>query len=481
MTRTRIIVLDLDDARVKLDEEHWRPHLPPDAEALAPLHLSAFGAPLVRRHGPDARPVDWPGIQAALQRLSRALDAQANGPMAPRAALVIGVAPLPVFTSVGYDLQPWQGPVTFVNYRREDDVWDVASLAGSKELAAVFPFATSGLPDAVCEATGLVALTLWTRHRPVEAAVRAYCQALGEPLAAMVELRPPQGGGELLLTGANAAGTSAQVRQTLDLIHNRFPHRSGLALIVSGPAMLAFIAGREINPRVHPRVHVANYEDGRYEHALTLQPGGQRAPRVPAPAQRVKLLLLNSRAPADNTIAPEIEAREIEQCVRAAPQREHWDCAHGLAALPADVAPLLNRERPDIVHFGGHGAWFGVSLCGDDGRQRTVDQRALGPLFESLATPVRLVVLNGCNTASLAEALSQVVECAIGMAGEPSEREATAFSIAFHGALASGLAVADAFKQGEAGLRMERRETSVSPRLFVRTGSDAATLRFPGR
>jgi hypothetical protein len=155
------------------------------------------------------------------------------------------------------------------------------------------------------------------------------------------------------------------------------------------------------------------------------------------------------------------EVREIGISIRGGPIQ--------LRVIPAfavrheDLQWMLLEHEPDIAHFSMHGikgpAAGELSLSPENTRELTadlvfkggmeqpqflVDQKALVDLFRIL--PVQLAVLNACHTAPLAEALTSVVPCAIGMNGAISDRAARLFSRGFYRGLAYGRQVGQAFQ-----------------------------------
>ncbi len=119
------------------------------------------------------------------------------------------------------------------------------------------------------------------------------------------------------------------------------------------------------------------------------------------------------------------------------------------AARPNDVRAALYEHRPEVVHFSGHGNDpDGILMEGEDGKIKAVSAEALGELFVLFKDTVRLVVLNACYSESQAKAISEHIDCVIGMRDAVADLAAIEFSVAFYEALGNERSVLDAFRAG---------------------------------
>jgi hypothetical protein len=204
------------------------------------------------------------------------------------------------------------------------------------------------------------------------------------------------------------------------------------------------------------------------------------------PADAPQLLLLNR------------EFRAIGEAIRSAKHRELFDLKQPiLAARPDDIIRALVEEKPHVVHFSGHGTRDGGLYFEDEnGNSSPVRNESLVRLFRALKEHnVRIVVLNACNTHTLAQAVVEVVDCAVGMNAPIKDHLAVKFASAFYHALASGSSVCAAFgvakvaiefpSNGGPGAReltvvaseSDGLSTAVDvPRLYARTGVDPAQV-----
>lgn len=158
----------------------------------------------------------------------------------------------------------------------------------------------------------------------------------------------------------------------------------------------------------------------------------------------IKVLLLSAN-PIDSPLNIDEEFRAIDQKIRNSEHREHVALIkHGAVRLE-DVASLLMRHMPHVVHFSGHGAASGIALTGADGKGRVVPPDALANIFRTLKDNVRVVFLNACDSAPQAEAIVSVIDCAVGMSNEIEDDAAIAFAAAFYEVLGYGRSVQNAF------------------------------------
>jgi TPR repeat protein len=171
------------------------------------------------------------------------------------------------------------------------------------------------------------------------------------------------------------------------------------------------------------------------------------------------------------------EVREIDHKVRTARYRDDLAFDTRWAARTDDLLLALNETDPQVVHFSGHGGSGGLVLVGSDAsRPHPVDSGALVRLFKVFRGDIRLVVLNACFSLPQAEAIAEVVGCAIGTRTEISDAAAIIFSSSFYRAIAFGHPVGVAFEQARAALDLEHLKERDRVELVLGPGVDAAQL-----
>jgi hypothetical protein len=175
------------------------------------------------------------------------------------------------------------------------------------------------------------------------------------------------------------------------------------------------------------------------------------------------------------------DMRQIQQKVRAAEYRDALDFDFRLATRTDDLLQALNETRPQVVHFSGHGHKEGLVLVSADGRRpHLVQEEVLKQVFEVFRGDIRVVVLSACLSLPQAEAIADVVGCAIGTRAEISDDAAITFNAAFYRAIAFGHSVQAAYDQAHLALRLEHFDEAEYPTLVVGSGIDPVALVLVG-
>jgi TPR repeat protein len=142
--------------------------------------------------------------------------------------------------------------------------------------------------------------------------------------------------------------------------------------------------------------------------------------------------------------------------------------SHG-AARADDLIDLLENTDARVVHFSGHGGNAGLSLVGRGGqRPHPVDAAALRRLFQTGHGSVCLAVLSACSSKAEAQAIADVVGCAIGTLSDIGDDAAITFNSRFYEATANGFSVYAAHEKACAALQVHRIPEREYPRVFVR-------------
>jgi hypothetical protein len=194
------------------------------------------------------------------------------------------------------------------------------------------------------------------------------------------------------------------------------------------------------------------------------------------------------------------EARAIYVELKRTGYRERFDFVTRWAAEPLDLLRELRELKPTIVHFSGHGARpvatadlaeardvavttapsgggpASVVFDGVNGCSQVVTPEAFAQTLDAAGASVRLVVLDACYTAPIAEALHAHVDCVVGLSGAIHDDVARSFAIGFYGGLGEHESVAAAFKQGRAAINLDGLHDADRPQLHTRNGFDAAQL-----
>ncbi len=113
-----------------------------------------------------------------------------------------------------------------------------------------------------------------------------------------------------------------------------------------------------------------------------------------------------------------------------------------------DLPGELGRIEPEILHLSAHGETSHLSLAKEGGKAVKVTAKMLRNFF-SPHRPPRLVYLNACNSAEIAEALIGPVEVAIGSTAPITNRAARAAAVVFYERILRGSTIEQAFAAGK--------------------------------
>lgn len=203
-----------------------------------------------------------------------------------------------------------------------------------------------------------------------------------------------------------------------------------------------------------------------------------RQSRAVAPSTMTVLFMAGAIELGDDGEKPlhlDREVRLVRQKVRASEHRDQVRIEDTQATQVRDVVDALNEYRPDVVHFSGHGGLAGLVFDGPDGEPRQLAMEHLATLLLAAPNPIRMVVLNACESADAAALASEFVDFAIGMQQPIDDEAAKEFAGQLYGSLGAGLSVAEAFQQAVAQAVAVLGDASLagSPTLHVRPGLSA--------
>jgi hypothetical protein len=150
-----------------------------------------------------------------------------------------------------------------------------------------------------------------------------------------------------------------------------------------------------------------------------------------------------------NQIQTPNEYHAIQDALLGSKHRDAIALCSPIMAATRDRLAMAYRQRPDVIHFAGHGNDRALAIIEDLGQLAStvpLDASEFGRILQNMQSPILLCVLNACYSANLANALAAggEVQNAIGWEGRVSDSVAIAFSRALYGALGDGRTVPDA-------------------------------------
>lgn len=432
------------------------------------LRATDFGATAAGR-GWD--PAQLPAWSEAIERmLQRAHDH--SGPSTE--LFVAGRAGLGSFAELGLRVSSWRDHVTLLNQRKGQRTWDVCRLEGEPTAAPFFDEVVIAhnehLPSS---ARGRVAVVVSTGDAVPRHTLAAFFADHREPWLGTVTLRacPPPDGAAKFVTPESTPTLARELCLHFDRIRHAFPEQRGLAVFVAGPAQLAFLAGRAVNPSVYRSTWFPHWCGDRYAM-------GAKVPWLDT--IRVRMLLAS---PSDLSPLHLDEEELVTLTALDGPlARDRVDIVVDQRATYHDLFDVLASDRPHIVHFGGHGNTDAIAFVKEGmGTRDAVPVSVVAEALRATTDPhdrPRLVILNACKTASIAKALTEVVDFAIGMTHVIKNDRAIAFTRRFYDALARGRTVRGAFDEARAYFAQAGDHAAGLIELCCREGCDPDGLRF---
>jgi hypothetical protein len=193
--------------------------------------------------------------------------------------------------------------------------------------------------------------------------------------------------------------------------------------------------------------------------------------------KKIKILFLASNPKDTNRLELDREIRDITEKIRASKYRDSIDLVSAWAVRPDDLLQLLMEHEPQIVHFSGHGSQYEeIILVDDGGRSKTVSNKALKSLFTTLKDNIRIVVLNACFSRPQADAITEAIDCAVGMNNAIGDEAAIIFAASFYRAIGFGRSIQNAFEQGKVALQIKGIPEEITPELLVKEGVDLSQV-----
>lgn len=266
-----VLILDVDD---QISDDEVLHLLPKERYGIETFRLSDFDSPHASRRGIERSPFDWDGLCLAIYRMISHVRTTSGNSTKPCEFYIVGRAPLPLFVHLGKEISAWKDSITFLN-RRKDGSWDVLGFktqpSGNSQK---FFTQINGLKAS--RATGRVAVFASTLGQCIQHdLVRDFIRGQGDELAGVLEVRTEQ---FKFLDQQNFGTAGSELTQLFSQLVGTYPDMSGIALFVAGPAPLAYLIGRALNPHMISDLWIPNFEAGQYHQAVSLPLSGMTKP-----------------------------------------------------------------------------------------------------------------------------------------------------------------------------------------------------------
>jgi predicted nucleotide-binding protein len=198
---------------------------------------------------------------------------------------------------------------------------------------------------------------------------------------------------------------------------------------------------------------------------------------------KIRLLFLAANPEGTAPLELDREFTTIDKTLSDHKVREKFELIKEAHASFSKLVSHIYRHAPNIIHFTGNATSECLIFENEHGEIDQVNSDRLRETFRIISKkiPVRCVILNACDSVNVAQAISEYVDCAIGISGMISDRAAIMFSSYFYEGLANRMSVIEAVEYSEIKLKNVDNKIgdlneSVMPKIYSRSGVDLSKI-----
>ena len=194
--------------------------------------------------------------------------------------------------------------------------------------------------------------------------------------------------------------------------------------------------------------------------------------------EQIRILFLAANPKQTEPLDLDTELHEIDTALGESRNTQHILLQHRWKLSSDQLLDHFLKYRPHIVHFSGHGTEDHLILQDRDGRPWPLHREMARAAFKSTSDITRLVVLNACYSSDVAEDVSEVVDCVIGMAQPIHNDTSVKFAAALYRGLGDGLSVRAAFDRARTQIQVSGLVGSRAPQIRTKPERDPRKM-FP--
>lgn len=154
--------------------------------------------------------------------------------------------------------------------------------------------------------------------------------------------------------------------------------------------------------------------------------------------ETTKILFLSANPSNLSRIQTDREHRIIKAEMERGSHRDFYEfLPPQFAVTTTELIRALN-DKPNIIHFAGHGEQKGILITKDSNETQLVPIPALKRLFSSLKDITKIILLNSCYSAEQAKVISEYGMFVIGMNLPVGDEAAISFSKGLYNGLGEG-------------------------------------------
>lgn len=187
---------------------------------------------------------------------------------------------------------------------------------------------------------------------------------------------------------------------------------------------------------------------------------------------QIRILFLSANPRKDKPLDLQGEYSEIDTAISETKLGEQIQLYPRWKVSNEQLLDHFLRYQPHIIHFSGHGTDGSLILDDGEGHEWQLDRATARAAFKTTAGKTRLVVLNACLSADVAQVLSEVIDCVIGMSQEMFDDTSIVFSGALYRGLSEGLSIRQAFDRARTQINLAGKVGSRAPIILMKPGID---------
>ncbi len=191
---------------------------------------------------------------------------------------------------------------------------------------------------------------------------------------------------------------------------------------------------------------------------------------------QIRILFLSANPRKDKPLDLQGEYSEIDTAISETKLGEQIQLYPRWKVSNEQLLDHFLRYQPHIIHFSGHGTDGSLILDDGEGHEWQLDRATARAAFKTTAGKTRLVVLNACLSADVAQVLSEVIDCVIGMSQEMFDDTSIVFSGALYRGLSEGLSIRQSFDRARTQINLAGKVGSRTPIILTKPGMDARRM-----
>ena len=184
----------------------------------------------------------------------------------------------------------------------------------------------------------------------------------------------------------------------------------------------------------------------------------------------ILILVANPQNTSSLGLLPEI--RNLQEAIQRSGNKDRFEVQLRVALQEQDFRRHILDINPHIIHYCGHSTKVGLLLHDKNQKQKLLSNEFIVDLLKEFNDRIECVVLNACETETLAELLAQHLNYAIGMKLAVQDKAAIAFSEGFYDALGAKESIEKAFNIGKNAVLGLDAEGNPTERKFIYDDDD---------